>query len=163
MATTSSLLRVKLLDAPRFIYRSGTDSVYIFRASFLRFRESGESVNRIEDDYREHLILNWVGRAPRILIYGDSPDSDTRAKAALVLGIASSRISDDGIGRSASLIDEVVECRIRSGSLKALRETALATLLKAFGIMVRSTYRTDGRFSRSPHQRLNQTEYGEIL
>ena len=143
---TSSLLRVKLLDAPRFIYRSGTDSIYAFRASFLRFRESGESVNRIEDDYRKHLLMNWVGRAPRILIYGDSPDADSRAKSALVLGVASSRISDDGIGRSASLVDEVVECRVRSGSREVLREAALATLLKAFGIMVRSTYRTDVDF-----------------
>ena len=144
--TTSSLLRTKLIDAPRFIYRSGTDSVYAFRSSFLRFRESGASVNRIEDDYRKHLIMNWVGRAPRILIYGDSPDADTRAKAALVLGISSSRISDDGIGRSASFIDEIVECRVRSGSLKALRETALATLLKAFGIMIRSTHVVDHDF-----------------
>ena len=76
----------------------------------------------------------------------DSPDADSRAKSALVLGVASSRISDDGIGRSASLVDEVVECRVRSGSREVLREAALATLLKAFGIMVRSTYRTDVDF-----------------
>ena len=146
MATLSSLLRVKVIAEPRFIYRSGTDSVFAFRAMFLRFRESGQGLNRIEDDYRKHLIQNWAGRAPRILIYGDSPDADTRAKGSLVLGIASSRITDDGIGRSASLIDEVVEARIRTGSGETLRDAALATLLSAFQIMVRSTYVTDSDF-----------------
>ena len=50
-AGVSSLLRVKVLGAPRFIYRSGADSIFAFRSMFLRFRESGESVNRIEVDY----------------------------------------------------------------------------------------------------------------
>ena len=143
---TSSLLRVKVLDAPRFIYRSGTDSIYAFRSNFLRFRAPGEDLNRIEVDYRKHLIQNWVGDAPGILVYGDSPDGDTRAKGELILGIASSSISDDGVGRSASLVDEIVEARIRTSSREALRDAALTTLLKAFGIMVRSTYRTDVDF-----------------
>ena len=143
---TSSLLRVKVLDAPRFIYRSGTDSIYAFRSMFLRFRAPGEDLNRIEVDYRKHLIQNWSGTAPKIFVYGDSPDSDSRSKGSLILGISSSSISDDGIGRSASLIDEVVECRIRSAAREALRDSALSTLLSAFSIMVRSTYRTDVDF-----------------
>ena len=146
MASTSCLLRVRLVDAPRFVFRTGTDSVYAFRSRFERFREPGESLVRIESDFREHLRMNWSGTVPPILIFGDSPDKDTRAQGTLVLGVSSSTISDDGIGRSASLVEEVVETRIRTQSREALRDAAFARLEAAFQIVVLTTYKTDLQF-----------------
>ena len=140
------MLRTKLVDAPRFVFRSGTDSVFAFRVRFERVRLSGESLNRIEVDYRKHLIENWSGAVPEIFIYGDSPDSDTRSKGTLILGIASSSIEDGTVGLSAGYVTEVVECRTRASGRAALREAALARLDAAFNIMVRSTYSTDVEF-----------------
>ena len=146
MASTSCLLRVRLVDTPRFVFRTGTDSVFAFRSRFERFREPGESLTRIESDFKAHLRMNWVGDSPPILIFGDSPDKDTRAQGTLVLGVASSTISDDGIGRSASLVAEVVECRVRTQSREALRDAAFARLQAAFQIVVLTTYKTDLQF-----------------
>ena len=136
----STLLILRVLNAPRFLNRTGTDSIFAFRVACLRERESGEILDRIEYALKEQFRLNWGrGAPPAMFIYGDSPDRDERSQGSLVIGIASSN-AEDKFGLPVGFLSEVVETRIRTGARAALRESALATLNAAFSIAVLTSY-----------------------
>ena len=131
----STLLFLRLLNGPRFLNRTSTDSVFAFRVACLRSRSRGEVFERIEAELRAQFLLNWTGAKPVVLIYGDSPDRDERSQGALVIGLGASD-SEDQFGLAAGFRSEVAEIRIRTGARAALRESALATLNTAFAIAV---------------------------
>ena len=101
-ARMSTLLFLRLLNGPRFLNRTSTDSVFAFRVSCLRQRSQGEVFGRIEAELKAQFLLNWTGDPPAMFIYGDSPDRDERSQGALVIGLASSD-SEDQFGLAAGL------------------------------------------------------------
>ena len=134
----STLLILRVINAPRFLNRTGTDSIFSFRVACLREREGGEVFERIEYVLKDQFLLNWTGAAPAIFIYGDSPDRDVRSQGSLVIGLASSN-AEDKFGLPAGFVSDTVETRIRTGARAALRESALATLDAAYSIAVRTS------------------------
>ena len=128
---SSRLLILRVLDAPRFLNRTGTDSIFSFRVLFLRERERGENLERIEEALKDQFLLNWAGAPPSMFIYGDSPDRDERAQGSLVIGLASSD-AEDKFGLPVGFLTETVETRIRTGARAELRDSALGTLNAAY-------------------------------
>ena len=82
----STLLFLRLLNGPRFLNRTSTDSIFAFRVASLRSRSRGEVFERIEAELKAQFLLNWTGDPPAMFIYGDSPDRDERSQGALVIG-----------------------------------------------------------------------------
>ena len=136
---SSRLLILRVLDAPRFLNRTGTDSIFSFRVLFLRERERGENLERIEEALKDQFLLNWAGAPPSMFIYGDSPDRDERAQGSLVIGLASSD-AEDKFGLPVGFLTETVETRIRTGARAELRDSALGTLNAAYAIAIRTSY-----------------------
>ena len=135
----STLLILRVLNAPRFLNRTGTDSIFAFRVLCLRERERGGNLDRIEEALKDQFLLNWTGAPPSMFIYGDSPDRDERAQGSLVIGLASSD-AEDKFGLPVGFLTETVETRIRTGARAELRDSALGTLNAAYAIAIRTSY-----------------------